>query len=63
LKIVEEKLMLLGFELEMETETELLWRWRRRRGRRRRRMESSTRMSQKRDAYIRPTLSRARART
>lgn len=45
---------LLGSELEME----LLWRRRRRGRRRRRRVESSTRMSQDRDGYIRLTLSR-----
>ena len=50
--------MLLGFELEMEIE----WRRCSSRSGRRRGVESSTRMSQDRDGYIRPTLARARTR-
>jgi hypothetical protein len=50
--------MLLGFELEMGIE----WRRCSSRSGRRRGVESSTRMSQDRDGYIRPTLTRARTR-
>jgi hypothetical protein len=50
--------MLLGLELEMGIE----WRRCSSRSGRRRGVESSTRMSQDRDGYIRPTLARARTR-